>query len=129
LQAKSRLPPTKLNAEKIKVLKLVARGWKRLAGGSKEDIEALIDAVGDAGTKLYDNRKGTRGRQWDSKEKALIEPDRAVMIDIRAGMKADDAIRKTYGEGADFEANQRRIARLREEELEIIALQVSENGH
>jgi len=54
----SHLSETKLNREKVAVLELVARGWKRLAGGSTADIEALIDSVGSGGTVLLNHRKG-----------------------------------------------------------------------
>jgi hypothetical protein len=118
----SHLPETKLNREKVAVLELIARGWKRLAGVSEEDIEALIDLVGSGGTVLFDNRKGAPGRQWDSKERALVDTDKLVMTDIRGGMTVDAAIRKYYGEHF-FEANKTRIKRLRREEREIISLQ------
>jgi hypothetical protein len=59
-----------------------------------------------------------------------VDLDKIVISDIRNGMTHEDAIRKTYGEGRDFEANKARIKRLRREEREIIALQTPDNeGH
>jgi hypothetical protein len=118
----SHLSEIKLNREKIVVLELVARGWKRLAGGSDEDIEALIEIVGRAGSVLSDSRKDPQGRQWGSKERTLVDTDNLVMTDIRGGMTVDRAIRKHYGERF-FEANKTRIKRLRREERAIISFQ------
>jgi hypothetical protein len=125
----SHLPETKLNREKLVALALVIRGWKRIAGETTEDIEALAKEVGAGVRTLSENRKEPGpGRKWESKERALVDLDKIVMADIRSGMTHDDAIRKTYGEGRDFEANKARIKRLRREEREIIALQTPDDG-
>ncbi len=127
----SQLPETKLNRAKVAALALVVRGWKRLAGETTEDIDALTADIGSGVRELLENRKEAGpGRKWESKERALVELDRIVMADISGGMTHDDAIRKTYGEGRDFEANKARIKRLRREEKEIIALQTPDGeGH
>ncbi|MGN8547809.1 hypothetical protein ACQPTN_24800 [Bradyrhizobium sp. 13971] len=127
----SHLPETKLNREKLVALALVVRGWKRLAGETTEDVEALANEVGAGVRVLLENRKEAGpGRKWESRERALVELDRAVLADIRAGMTQDAAIRKTYGEGRDFEANKTRIKRLRREEKITISLQTPDNeGH
>lgn len=125
----SHLPETKLNREKVKALKLVARGWKRLAGATEEDIDALTFEVGEGVTVFANNKKEEGpGRRWESKERALIDTDRMVLDDIRNGMTHEDAIRKTYGEGRDFDANKTRIRRLKREERRLIALQTPDAG-
>ena len=126
----SHLSKTKLDRERLAALILIARGWRRLAGNADEDIDILADVVGRGGRVLSDNLKSAPGRPWESKERALVETDQLVMADIRSGMRPDDAIRKIYGEGNDFEANQARIRRLRRDDLEIIALQTPDkSGH
>jgi hypothetical protein len=126
----SHLSETKLNREKLVALALVIRGWKRLADETDEDIETLAGEIGEGVRTLSENRKEAGpGRKWESRERALVDTDNLVMRDIRAGMRTDDAIRKTYGEGPDFEANQARIRRLRKEERQIIALQTPDGKH
>jgi hypothetical protein len=117
MDEKSKLPPTRRNAEIASAARIEARGWRYLAGEA-DDIDELLAAVGEAPTLLLRNRidPDSNHRPVGSKDEKYVKRDAAIIADIRGGADRQAAIRERYKVRKQYDTHARRIKRKMDEQ-------------